>query len=870
MPRVIPPALLAELQKKQGVEPVLVLEVTWTEGGNIHTYTSKDVSTDVEGAFTGVLHVDTLESVVKLDQSGQTHAISLRLSDVDGHLKNIINYNNVHGQPCGVSQWAYGIPFSARVTLFQGEVTGPIRWSEGDRTLSFEVITKLADKEIGFSPEQGLFPDVPTPMSGKPWPLVFGHCQNVPATALQDIPRTATTEAVGAADPVLNPRIEELKGIIKWLQELVVFYATATGVAAFQCEFEGDQEACNLWPQLQALTDQAASQLGAAQQELSDIELAQIEQEDAEKQSFGVQNGEKFPQGQTIVLVIGDVEFTGTMNGDTFTVDNRTVSTFDENFEEWFGFTFIQAGATVRVLSDYKTIYIANLLQSDPDSIIVRAWKGAAGEKWLATVPTNYYTVVQKDLGPFTTTFIEFTRPLSSYDSDWTDEIYVTQESVVGPNTVDVVQWLVETFTDLTCDATSFATVRTKLENYPSHFAVLRQYNVLELIEDILFQARSVGFISNGVVYLKYLADEQGTTTTFLDEDIEAGSILVSSTRFEDVITKIVAEWTDDYALETPHTYVLRHNVPQYGLRERTIPFFIYNIPELVIKSATFWLIRMSNIWKEINFKTFLHKLDVETFDTVSLEMTGDLVAEGTSKGLVTELSLDAKTNQLSVECWVPVKFGEMDQYVFAWPHDVDIDEFFPQPNEIPDSGSASPQKDVEADLDFRFRGPDGFVIQSTGAAVPDAAYYMIGNTRVLRPDTGDQKPSDLDDTKPSPHFVTTLPISAEDEEAWDLAWNDYVMGTIDESGVGESNVFPGVVRGKVAGTNYLVDVYENGIENNPTPETVVIQLQIAGDGPDIPNGTWVHCVKNEVLLNPSEEDPEYADEWTMQVPVWL
>jgi len=861
MPKTISTIMSTKLAQKRGIEPVLVLEVTWTNGGNEHYYATKS-TTAIENVRTGILKFGTIESVVKIDQQGQSQAINVQLSDTDGHLKTIIADNNIHGNTVSVYQWESSLPFSEKFLLMQGEVNGPIEWNEEDRTLGFEVITKLADNEIGFSLEQGDFNDVPKELAGKAWPVVFGNVQNVPAIPLQDIPRSSIQEPVGVMDPTLFDRMNELADIMARSLAMFWYYI----YASLQATHSGQESYADQWAATAAQAMAQYSQAKAERLELWSEQLLQAQEQKDEIQ-LASGDGDKYPQGQTLQIQIDDYVFNGYFDGDTFKIQSRAdnnyvasqwreTSTSGYSYPNAYGFKFVQAGSTLRVLTDDKTSYVANLLPSNTSSIVVRAWRGVNGNRYLTVVDPSLYTVRLTTLGSVTATIIEFATPLSTTNVEWENDIYVTQTSSVGPNTVDCIEWLIDTFTDLSKDVTSFAAVRIAIDNYPSHFAVTQQYNVLDLIEDICFQARCAAFVSNNTVYLKYLAQEDSATSTFTDADVK--SVRLLSTPMEDVVTKLVATWSDDLAMEEPHKYVLRHNVPTYGLREREISFFIYNIPELVLKSATFWLIRMSNIWKRAKFKTKLHKLAVETFDTVSLNMTDDLFGTGNVKAMVTDLTYTPGKQDLDVECWVPVKFGEMTPYLFAWPKLADMTTLFPSTAEIPVAGSVSPQKDVEGDLDFDFSG--------TGMSVSSSR--SSSGSRRQRKDWGDNKPSDLDDTKPSPRFTQSSGWGTGVDPSRDYEYGAYGLVAVDGSTSGETgNAYPGIVASQESDTLYNVDLYPAGLGNDPE-RVQAYQLQIA-DGEAVPSGTAVIVVESTwdkiVDGKPVEQNAYY-----MQVPVWL
>ena len=71
-------------------------------------------------------------------------------------------------------------------------------------------------------------------------------------------------------------------------------------------------------------------------------------------------------------------------------------------------------------------------------------------------------------------------------------------------------------------------------------------------------------------------------------------------------------------------------------------------------KCATFWLIRKSNTWKRIKFKTFLNKLNLETFDAVTLDFASHYVANGPVLAVVEKANYNSADNCVDFECLVP------------------------------------------------------------------------------------------------------------------------------------------------------------------------------------------------------------------------
>jgi len=314
------------------------------------------------------------------------------------------------------------------------------------------------------------------------------------------------------------------------------------------------------------------------------------------------------------------------------------------------------------------------------------------GQRYLSLVPSTLYTKNESEtMGSLTVTSLRFNTPLSNLNQGWEDQIYVTLDSSVGPNVVDILEHLILTYTDRTIDATTFNAVKARFQTggelYPANFALLERRNVFDEISDIAWQARCALIESNGVFYIKYLSEEPSPTVEISEDDIELNSFNLNITETEDLVTRMDAIWHKDYLpLENgkePNKVILRHNVKKYGLITKEFNFYIYNIQELVVKSATFWLIRYANTWKKINFTTFLNKSQLETLDDFTLAMTNNPIANSDITCTIEKAVYNTDSNTISVTAWTPVRSGEMSQYLFAWPADVDDTEQFPTALEI-------------------------------------------------------------------------------------------------------------------------------------------------------------------------------------------
>lgn len=332
------------------------------------------------------------------------------------------------------------------------------------------------------------------------------------------------------------------------------------------------------------------------------------------------------------------------------------------------------SGTLVTDCEDTEQHYIVNLLPSTIKA--VHAYRYVEGEGDVFTpVPSSYYTKREAvDMGSYTITVLTFPRSLSTIAGEqWKDEVYVTFNSSVGPNVVDIVEWLLETYTDVPVNASNFATIKAKMTNYPANFALFTRPNVLAEVERICWESRLALLLVSGEWQLVYLSEEvtEHDTLTEADIDLESG-LTISYSSTDDLVTRFIVTFDKTYKPLEPDEkqtkVVLRHNVKQYGLQSRDEHFHIYNDWGLVEKSATFWLIRLANSWKRVNVSTFLTKIRTETFDTLLLDLTTQHVSLSDVKCLVEEATYDPSSNLMLFTLNTGIKTGELVQYEHFWP----------------------------------------------------------------------------------------------------------------------------------------------------------------------------------------------------------
>ena len=807
---------LAKLAEHYGTEPVNIIEIQWAADGNKFSYADRTIGT-VRGR---VLEISGLDNVVQVsDRSSQSAQIHVTLDDTDGSIKAILDTHDIHKRPCWVYQWFSGLELSEKFLIFKGQINTPLQWKEGDRTVSFDVILKIEDVEVGFSMDEGEFFNIPRELVGKPWPLCFGTVVNVPAFRGRSILQGTLATGIGIHDFTIEQRLE-----YKLVCPLEITGFGMSGIGGPAGEFR--------W--IYSETASCAQQRCETRAKLN-LELT--EQTAYEYPTCIIYGGNLFQQGRSLTLNIGGGYFTGYFDGETFHITGRrhprmndqgnlivspvaqivdsdcginaatvdcgqgksitapggrvvplglfgfgsvivsgkeqqvgdylvlesqrrsTLSWGCYGTKEGAGFFWANPGSKVTAVSDEEIIYIVNLLPSTVLRVAAKRTipatptsQGSPGPQ-LMTVPSSYYTVRQVDYrgndehpGYTGVTEIVFNRPLSTrIDSNtgvnegWSDDIYVTLTSSVGPNTVDILKWFIEMYTAYTVDDTSFDAVRAQIDNYPSHFALLTRKNIQTVLQEIAYQARCALWLKDDKFYIKYLSLEPSIDETITVSDIEANSLVLTHTPTEDLITKYVAAWTEDYAVTEKNQLILRYNVAKYGLHEQTFDYYIYNIADLVRKSATFWLIRRANTWRKVLCKTPLSKLKVEVFDTMGVTLPD--FADGEIKAVVEKANYNSDDHTIDFELWTPVRSGSRTPYIFAFPAGISETLVFPTLDDTLRGfagGGALPN--------FSTLAPEGHAFSPHGTQVTSVHWWE--NDR--REDHGTKKPSDIGDTKPT------------------------------------------------------------------------------------------------------------------------
>lgn len=924
---------LAKLAEVEAVEPINFIAIDWYGTGHYTHYGDQENAQN--GPILGrLLALGNLENVVNISGNTSSQSLSVKLDDTDGDLKSIINNNDINKKTVLVYQWFKYIPFSDAFIVFQGQIASPIEWNEGDRTLSFDVISKLEDKEVGFSAEEGDFAYIPPQLVGRAWPLIFGFVLKVPSVQINAVPTGALTDTTvidqGTAlsnvhGPIWKNNIEVYRTCLalayayyryelqvaatasyyRFQQQIQVANAAAINGSielGIQTPDFVIQDFTSTIQYLDNLQDSVHSKANDYIRQAAEIQTHMFELVDpgnipppgVAQNTVGVVNGQNFPQGTLMSLIVGSdgpnnpgATYTGLFTQENgiptlqiihkvapfseigiisagpLTVTDQPVATVYAHDIQFQSLYYSPGGSQVVIAPTgfYPIKYILCLNWCN----VLQVWSRRTfnGFNILMPVPRTYYQVLFEDFGPIKATILQFPVPLSSRNEGWSDDIFCDLQSLVGPNVADIIIFLVETYTHFHCDPVSFAHFRTLQIPYPANFVLLDRPNIVELLSEIAFQCRSAIWFSNGVFYIKYLPEDQTPVETIEEDDIESGTLVITGTVTENVVTKLKATWKQNQEQDNT-LIVFRHNIAKYGIQEEDYNFFIYNIQQLVEKSLQFWMIRKSNVWKLIKFSTFLTKLKIETYDTITLNLTPGLIANGPVNGVVQSVQYDSDNNRINLEVWLPIRFGEMVPYPFALPHDIDETIVFPTSHDSPGGGGVG-------------SGASGTLINqsitagATGARISTRPNSdQAGNYHDPIAQIPAINPSDRTDVTPqvnwtldpnqvrTPTIIPGLNIKGKtNHKQWNV--KKFAAPPIP---VDEPMVFPGYVQAKIEGLRYTVAIYANGMDADPTNISVRC---IGGREEDTITPGFPVAVMKNVFFKDGKQHIEY----TMAVPIW-
>ena len=694
--RTISATSLAKIGEQYGTEPIIIVRVWWNDIA--YDYSDKIVLD--QGVFGRILSVSGLDDISNLSSNVQT--ISVTLDDSDEQLKQIIDYIDVHKKRVQVLQWFNGIPKSEAFVLFEGQINSPIEWSEGARTLSFDVVSQIEAFELGFSMEEGYYTNLPIKAIGEPFPMIFGTAIKSRALQMTDVPTAILALGKGDVDEVqYTAELNELKAS---QEDLRISFRESLAAAIFnllkagEAINEGDFELANEYLAVYGkLIQQANTYLNEVRFLEEKIGLLQKEYDDRLGVSFQAPGGENrffsivtdIPLPTSFQFEINGSYYEGIYDettlrikvGNEVTFDTarpktvffnkvnfRQVSTSYDSAPQVERFRWYDAGTQIRIIN--VPIYYIVGIGNCTVSVVYGKINGVR-----VPIPPQYYEIKYISFGTLTATCIKTFRPISTilspigekvWDSDdiWCD----VTSGTTSDNFISILKYVIDNFTNLDYDNTSFTAVDAQTSNARMNFVLYERKNTLDFIKELAFQAKCTVWIDNLTVKIRYLPAVPTYVDEITSDHIIEDSLVISAGVTEDLVTKLVALWQRDYSQEKPNKFIVRNNVERYGLLEQVFDYYAYNNAEAVKSSAIYWSIRLSNTWKVLKFRSLVDKLKLESNDPVLMVNDTNLFALEDVIGIVTSAVYDSDSQEISFEVWLPVLWGTMYTYKWAYP----------------------------------------------------------------------------------------------------------------------------------------------------------------------------------------------------------
>ncbi len=671
-----------------GLEPVVVLKVEWPSGTKY--YTDKDLTLDLSGVSTVaakgyILNMGSVTAQLRAITTGSLSSVSVELDDTSGDIKSIVNTDLLISTKATLYYMLDGCVFYLdAVTLMAGRIASDMSWDEGQRKITFTVDTALSQHatEVGYAPQVADMANLSADAAGKMWPICFGSVVKVPAIQVYKAVRGTLATYLAAATASVNIDGGENFPQTPTVVQIIVNNLICTGVFTgntFAITSHNDTFYTAVGIEARAthgadadFNNESVCWLSSTQQivgqycktvKSGDLLINYCYRQEGNKCWFakpwkktGATTLYKLDTGDTIQETsyyprISWVEQyqMETKSSGVWVVTSTVIT--DGN---------VQIPGTVVVqFTNLPPTYVVN---NAPTTSIkgVYAYRTIDGQKVIQQVPSSYYTKnLSTSLNGQTVTTITLLRELDLYMGEkWETDLFVTLVSSLGSNTSDVINYLLANYSTYTVDATTFAAVKTLIANYPSHFALLEQREIIDLVSDIAFQARLAVIYDGVTAKLLYLSKLPVTPISMGEDEIALKTLTLGSTNKDDIVTKYVAHWQTNYS-DKKTDYIYKNNVGTYGENTEEHDFFIYNIYSLVKLSVDFWGNRRSNCWRTAKYKTFLNAIAYEALDTVGLA-TDQLVHGTVFRSDLIGLGFDTNGMLIDIDTVVACKSGQL------------------------------------------------------------------------------------------------------------------------------------------------------------------------------------------------------------------
>lgn len=353
----------------------------------------------------------------------------------------------------------------------------------------------------------------------------------------------------------------------------------------------------------------------------------------------------------------------------------------------------VSSGTFITDAEDKCEIYVCNTLPSTINGVYAYRTNDK-GRRYKASIPSRYYEKREnQSLGPMNLTCLIFKQPLTSYAGEnWEEDVYVSLTSSIGPNPIEVMEYLINTFLPGTTHNFDIF-LKSKMDKYPVNYALLGKKDVLTELLDICQQSRLALSITNNELKLTYLSEKQDNVL-----ELNEGNVIkqdINFTNTENLITVDEVIYFKNYLPDKkPNKLIVRNNINIYGIHHQNSIYHCFKHYSLVEKTATFWIIRNSNTWKYLQITMPINFLALEVNDIVRLNFLNPIIPNVDAQ--ILSIVTDLEEQVLILNLQTGIRSGENSQYEFFWPANLDPSI------ELNDKslGSFGPYKDVTGTIE--------------------------------------------------------------------------------------------------------------------------------------------------------------------------
>lgn len=647
--------LLTALQAQYGAVVAMTATVAWATGTKVY-----GTCTGYDGLIT---EVGDLSLAKKGEAQGSLGAVTITVEDSSDFLHNEIKTQVTEG----VSVTLKVVTGALSDVIFEGALIGGLKWTEGSRTCTLEIESRIEVRDFGYTLKENDFAYITKDAEGQALPLAFGNVLKVPALQIKGsltgiLYEKATADSTsfvvegGERFPQGATVTISIDGVhFTGTFAGKVFTVTSANTAIYtniaftngtsrRLTLTNDQQLYGQFIYYNNMINFVMQQNGKV------CYLAQPWHLPYSSSNVSVVSGSlaqsaKYPRASWGNYTIGATAWEQLSTDDSGDFTGEVIEA-----DVWE----IMAGSQVTLIQGTSDVYVCNMI---PSSAILEVWghrtassdadffrraipKGRRSQadtnensaSRFVPIPSSYYTVnlsesiTMADATAIQATTLTFAVPLVERENEgWDGSVFVSYRSSVGTNVADVLKYILEAYTDYTVDATSYNAVKADVADYPVSFCLSENRNAMAICEEIAWQARCALIVYNGTVFMKYLSQAPGSGSTILDEsDIELKTLVLSTTGINDIYTQLTAKWSSDYS---GRAYAERqmeysNNVDIYGARKKDVDFYIYNIEECVRLSLNFWGYRYSKSWRKAQCNLFPEQLGLDPFDAVEFDLT--------------------------------------------------------------------------------------------------------------------------------------------------------------------------------------------------------------------------------------------------------